>query len=89
MVILVDFDGTLTFENGDGTFSPNQKTIAWVRNRIALGDDVRLWTARTGKDLIEALKTVKEWGIPMQYAGFKPKADIYVDDKSIRWEELQ
>lgn len=89
MVILVDFDGTLTIENGDGTYRKNDSMVAKVRQWLDEGDTVKLYTARKGTALLQAQMDLRKWGIPLPYAGPKPPADLYVDDKSTRPEDIK
>lgn len=88
MVILVDFDGTLTVENGDGTWRPNENMILQVKLWLADGHKVKLYTSRRGKYLQEAKDKLREWGILIPCTHPKPRADLYVDDKSKRPEEI-
>ena len=89
MVILVDFDGTLTIENGDGTYRKNDFMVDKVWQWIKEGHTVKLYTARKGADLLQAKRELKKWGIPLPYAGPKLSADLYVDDRSIRPEDIK
>lgn len=87
-VILVDFDGTLTIEQDGDICIKNERMVEQVEQWLEEGKIVKLYTARKGADLVEAQQYLLVWGIPLPYAGEKPAADLYVDDKAVRPEEL-
>lgn len=94
MKIRCDVDGTLcTTRDGDyESAEPVAYMIEWVRARYARGDDVTIWTARgteTGTDWSELTKRqLERWGVPYHRLEVKPFADLYVDDKAARPDEL-
>lgn len=55
MNFAVDFDGTLVTNKYPEIGYPNLNVISFCKKRQALGDNIILWTCRTGKYLEEAL----------------------------------
>lgn len=95
MRICVDVDGTLcTQREGDyENARPLWPTIEWVRARHAEGHEITIFTARgteTGTDWSEVTKEqLHRWGVPYSRLEFgKPAADLYVDDRAQRPDEL-
>ena len=54
MIIAVDFDGTLCFDEWPGIGAPNNALIKFLKERKLRGDQLILWTCRSGKELEEA-----------------------------------
>lgn len=102
MVIAVDFDGTLFTNNFPNIGEPIWKTIEWVKHRKSIGDKLILWTCRCDEQLQIAVDACEKVGITFDFINSndtvrmeefksdsrKISADIYVDDKAIRPEEL-
>ena len=91
----MDIDGTLAtqrpgdYENAE----PIPHMVAWVRARHAEGHEITIHTARgteTGTDWRKTTEEqLREWGVPYSRLLFgKPAADLYVDDRAKRPEEL-
>ena len=94
MIIAVDFDGTLQFDDGE----PNRELLTRLAVEQRKGNTIILWTCRERKRLQEALLFLRKFGFkpnlvnqnsPQAIAmlGHDPRkiyADIYIDDKSIR-----
>lgn len=105
MVIAVDFDGTLFTNDFPDTGEPIWKTINWCKDRKNDGDTLILWTCRRGKNLKNALKACSSVGLRFDYVnthnnmskrifgrapkGCKIYADIYIDDKAVRPEDIK
>ena len=93
MIIAVDFDGTLQFDDGKA----NQRLIARLCTEQRRGNTVILWTCREGKRLNEALVFLQSNGFrpnfinrnspqAVKMLGHDPRkiyADVYIDDKSV------
>lgn len=56
MIIAVDFDGILCENKFPEIGSPNYEVISLVRQLVADGHEVVLWTTRNGKELDAAIK---------------------------------
>jgi len=92
--IAVDFDNTLTAEEGGTYFTdeetlPNEEMCDWVRQRYYDGHTIIIWTARPWSEASTTVAKLTEWGVP--YHGIrceKGSADMYVDDKAKRPEEV-
>ena len=93
MIIAVDFDGTLRFDDG----SPNMPLIKRLKANQRNGDTVILWTSR--RNVQEAVMFLKRCGfIPnlvnanapqaIKMLGHDPRkiyADLYIDDKAVKF----
>lgn len=93
MIIAVDFDDTLIIHG-----RPNVGLIAALKQRQANGDEVILWTCRSGAKLDEAVRFLLKNGFApnlinrnspaaiRKYGGDTRKvyADIYIDDKAVK-----
>ncbi len=92
MIIAVDFDGTLQFQDKKPNFALiNNLKLAQINGNIVI-----LWTCREGKRLNEAVQFLRNNGsIPnfvnqncpqaIKLLGHNPRkiyADIYIDDKN-------
>lgn len=89
MIIAVDFDNTLTNRSiYPITGKINLAAIMYLNKLKGDGHRLVLFTARSGKYLDEAVNLCKANGL--EFDGIEPKfeADIYIDDKAIRPEEL-
>ena len=91
----MDLDGTLcTQRQGDyENAEPLWDTIAWVRACHGEGDEITIFTARgteTGTNWEAVTKSqLARWGVPYRRLMFgKPSADVYVDDRAKRPDEL-
>ena len=96
LIIAVDFDGTLCEDKYPLAGAPNYKLINSLRYAKSHGNQIILWTCRTGKDLEFAVDWCKDFGLAFdavnenvkeaieRYGGDSRKvyADIYVDDKN-------
>lgn len=94
MIIAVDFDGTLRFNDGTANLALIQKLKAAQMQ----GNTCILWTCREGKSLQDALLFLKENGFApnlvnenhpeiirrLKYNPRKVLADIYIDDKGAK-----
>lgn len=89
MIIAVDFDNTLTNKSiYPITGKINLAAIMYLNKLKEDGHKLVLFTARSGKYLDEAVNLCRASGL--EFDGIEPKikADIYIDDKAIRPEEL-
>lgn len=98
MNFAVDFDGTLVSNKYPEIGYPNWDLVNFCKRRQALGDNIILWTCRTGKHLDNAIKYLKDictfvpdyvnenapWD-PTLYEDESRKigADYYIDDRAI------
>lgn len=93
--ICVDFDKTLTTGEGanfweDGEEDPDEAMIEWVNQKYVEGNTIIIWTARPWKYAGQTAGMLTKWGV--RYHGLrmeKGSGDIYVDDKSVRPEEVK
>lgn len=99
MRIAVDFDGTIVDNIYPGIGNEKPYAIQTLKQLVADGDEIILWTARTGEILQEAVKWCESRGLTFSAVnsnhhtcinhqnGFsgarKIRADIYIDDKNI------
>ena len=98
MNFAVDFDGTLVTNKYPEIGYPNYKLVEFCKRRQSLGDNIILWTCRTGKYLEDAITYLKDvcnlipnyinenapWDHTLYEAeGRKIGADYYIDDKAI------
>lgn len=92
MTIAIDFDGTIV-SNAYPDIGQDLGAIPVIKELMAQGHKLILWTMRTGKDLENAVgylvdKEIKLWGVnknPGQFAwSNSPKvyAHLYIDDGS-------
>lgn len=91
--LCVDFDGTLT--TGDVRYwegedpDPDPDVIERVREHYHAGGTVIVWTARPWIEASQIAAHLTQWGVP--YHGIrceKGSADIYLDDKAWRPQEV-
>ena len=94
MIVAVDFDGTLQMPNGQA----NLPLFEMLRSCQQKGGSVILWTCRSGKSLMEAVRFCAEHGLRFDCVnentkqavcalGSNPRkiyADLYIDDKAMR-----
>lgn len=92
MIIAVDFDGTLQFQDGKA----NIALFHALRCKQQRGDIIILWTCRSGQRLAEAVRFCQQHGLRPNYInqntpqiikmlGHDPRkvyADLYIDDKA-------
>jgi len=97
MIIAVDFDGTLCFDQYPNIGEPRQFVIDFIKDQQKKGAKIILNTCRSGKYELEAVVWCMELGIrfdavnknlPEQIAKYngdcrKIFADIYLDDKAV------
>lgn len=94
LIIAIDFDGTIVTHAYPGIGRPVPGAIETMKEFIARGDKLILWTMRDGKELDEAVEYCKSngvefWGInqnPEQSSWTSsPKAfaHIYIDDRNV------
>lgn len=85
--IAVDFDNTLTREDGGTYFTdeptlPNEEMIEWVTQQYREGHTIIIWTARPWDVAQETAGLLTAWGVPWHGLRMeKGSADVYVDDK--------
>lgn len=103
MIIAVDFDGTLCVNAWPDIGPPRKGVIDYVKRQKEDGAKLILWTNRTEKRLQEALDWCLEKGIifdavnanvPESVKVFggdcrKIFANVYLDDKAMRPEEVE
>lgn len=94
MIIAVDFDGTIVTHEYPKIGHPVPGALETMKEFIARGDKLILWTMRSGKELDEAVKYCKDngvefWGInenPDQKSwtsSSKAYAHVYIDDAAL------
>lgn len=94
--IAVDFDKTLT--TGEGTpwweddyeEFPDEEMIEWVNKRYTENHTIIIWTARPWKVSHQVASFLEKHEV--RYHGIrcnKGSADVYVDDKAKRPEEVK
>ena len=93
MIICIDIDGTLTVETEDHNYekrTPNLPMIKWVRAMSLIeGHTIIIHTARWEVDRKITEVWLKHYNIPYDRLILgKPKADLYIDDKAKRPEEI-
>lgn len=103
MIIAVDFDGTLCTNNYPEIGEPIWKVINYCRRLKNAGNQIILWTCRSGKYLTQAIYACKNWGLEFDYINENSKenlekyhyidsrkicADLYIDDKNINPKDI-
>lgn len=102
MIIAVDFDGTLFENKYPDIGEPKWNVINWCKAKREAGGKLILWTCRDGQDLANALEACTNVGLFFDKVNSnldekiewhnndsrKIGADIYIDDKAIRPEEI-
>lgn len=99
-IIAVDFDGTITEESEWPVTGRIRPEAIRVLKNLKKSYIILLWTARTGRDLEEALNLIHTSGIEIDYVnwlpgqtGNKPLADIFIDDRSlvseVDWNKIE
>lgn len=104
MIIAVDFDNTLFKTDYPHIKEPMYPTINYIKRAQERGDRIILWTCRQGQDLTAALEACEHVGLTFEAVNCNPAdrialfdgndcrkvgADLYIDDKAIRPEELE
>lgn len=92
--IAVDFDKTLTDPEGGTYFTsdktlPNEDMVEWVNQQYIAGHTIIIWTARPWSVAEQTVGKLTEWGV--RWHGLKMdkgSADVYVDDKTRRPDEV-
>ncbi len=102
-IIAVDFDNTLFETRFPEILEPKRNVIEFCKRRQEAGDIIILWTCRKDMDLLDATRACEKYGLTFDYvnrnadshlAKFnnddcrKIFADIYIDDKCLRPEEI-
>lgn len=96
-IYAVDFDGTLCESVFPGIGFPNVALIEHLKKRRKQGNKIILWTCRVGKNLDDAVKWCKDFGLEFdaindnipenieKYGNNSRKvfADVYIDDKAV------
>jgi len=94
MVIFVDIDGTICRTvDGYENAKPIYENIAKINKLYNEGHTIVYWTARGGNTGIDwsalTRKQLDEWGCLRHDLRLnKPSYDLFVEDKSVRIEEL-
>ena len=89
MKIAIDFDDTITHKGiYPITGRINQSAISYIKKLQEAGHEVVLYTGRRGEYLKEAIELCKANGIVFTEVVEKYLADIYIDDRAIRPEEI-
>jgi hypothetical protein len=95
-IIYVDIDETICFYDGERQYAlaiPNKTNISKINKLYDEGNRIVYWTARGSRSGIDWTALTKQqlnqWGAKYHelYCD-KPYYDIFVEDKSIRIEEL-
>lgn len=95
-LIAVDFDKTLT--TGEGTpwwedgweEVPDEEMVEWVNQKYREGNYIIIWTARPWRVANQVSSFLEKHGV--RYHGIrcnKGAADTYIDDKTLRPEEVK
>lgn len=103
-IIAVDFDGTLFYTQFPEIIAPNLPLINWCKQQKEQGSILILWTCRSGDNLQAAVEACEKEGLVFDYVNehsaealdtftvtsnsHKVFADIYIDDKAKRPEEI-
>lgn len=94
--INVDFDKTLTTGEGppfwdeDEMEYPDEGMVEWVNSQYHDGNVIIVWTARPWSQAQNIAGYLTKWGV--EFNGIrcdKGGADIYVDDKAVRPDEVK
>jgi histidinol phosphatase-like enzyme len=102
-VIFVDIDETICFYENSYTLDakkpyheavPNQKNIEKINNLYDAGNEIVYWTARGSRSGIDWSEFTREqldsWGCRYHEVRCdKPYYDIFIEDRSVRIEELK
>lgn len=92
MVICCDLDGTLTLETEGHDYANRTPTVAMilkVQQFYRDGHRIILYSARLKCDRKVTIEWLKKYHVPYHKLVLgKPKADLYIDDKSKRPEEV-
>ena len=101
-IIAVDFDGTLCENKYPDIGKPNTPLIKWLIKQQQNNDRLILWTCRKNKPLDNAVQWCREQGLIFDEVNNnlpeivnawgedtrKICADIYIDDRAIRTDEI-
>ena len=102
IIIAVDFDGTLCENKYPDIGEPNTALIQYLIYHQQCGDKIILWTCRKNKPLDNAVQWCKEQGLEFDEVNNnlleivnawgedtrKICADIYIDDRAYRPDEI-
>lgn len=83
--IVSDYDGVIELAEG----KQNTPYIDWLKQQHEKGYRILIWTSRDWLYYDYILHNLIMWGVPFDdiYCG-KPLAEMYIDDKAKRWEEV-
>jgi len=95
-IVCVDLDGVLNHTPDNPPppesykiFRPNKKMIRLLEQLSKKGMVIGIHTARHSTDYEITIKFLKKFRIPCDFVQFgKPYADLYIDDRAVRPEEL-
>lgn len=95
-IVCVDLDGVLNHTPDNPPppesykiFRPNKKLIKFLRRLSKEGIGIVIHTARHSTDAEITLKFLRKYRVPYDYLQFgKPYADLYIDDRAVRPDEL-
>ena len=101
-IIAVDFDDTLFKTAYPKILEPNMSVIEYCKKRQREGDIIILWTCRRDMELLDATRACEKYGLTFDYVNCNAEthlakysddcrkifADIYIDDKCIRPDEI-
>lgn len=92
MVICCDLDGTLTLETEGHDYAnrtPRIPVICRIRQLYHDGSRIILYSARLKRDRKVTINWLTKYNVPYHELILgKPKADVYIDDRSRRPEEV-
>ena len=77
MIIGIDFDGTIVASAYPDTGRPLPGAIATLRDLVACGHRLILWTVRAGPDLGPALSLLDEHGIELWGINQNPEQQLW------------
>jgi hypothetical protein len=92
--INVDFDKTLTTGEGaayweEGEDDPDEEMVEWVNEQYKSGHTIVIWTARPWSTAQQTVGMLTKWGVMWHGIRMeKGSADVYIDDKTVRPEEV-
>lgn len=98
--IAIDFDGTITNEVGDPYDETtwvhlkektiNRKVVDFMWDLVTKDWEIIIHTARDWKEYKELKQFLEDYEIPYDYIVCgKPTADVYLDDRNMKLEDLK
>ena len=85
MKIAVDFDGTLVEHKYPEIGAKKLFAFETLRELQKRGDQLILWTYRSGRELDEAVEFCRKNGVEFYAVNRKIDADVYIDDRNVEF----